>query len=867
MPEQTTAIVAVYGGTAKTTPTKKTFKMRVQYLEYDGTTYKELSTKTITETGTGDKLTVTPKIDVGNSTILDIGYKKFKQNDVVLSSTYDKKPDAAWGQKKDQSYTLLPDENKDVVYVVIDGTAPDAKKWVTVVYLDAGRQEVPDNNMSTTFNYEYSYAEQYEGKDQALIGLDGKNVDWVGIAYGTDLPKYDQVVDVGGVPTLMNPKPDKGKDTAWSLNFQARVSTRDYKFIYDKPTASTDAAGRSITWEKNGRMSYDFGGGEGRGCVLYVLISTQYEVLVPEDRTTVTVTETVEKLDENKVDWVKASLTPVDGSGNLSAGDYSTLGVSADNANMRVMLANDEMNSTRAAYNPLLSIPTSEFIKQYARIKKYECEWQYEKVTITWTFTDTTRVYHVPQGEHYCPGHPTKKGITYHSCHCVHTCGGKSIPIDTTVTTTRYTTFYRVVYGDTYAPKDVTTFNESFGTFGTGIYNKTLDKFGHATMLVKNDAYQNDSLGYHKLSSAAVVTPDFDESKLFTWDLSPHHTCSPNHWGPHGSYQRSSKENSAACQERLELAVGKSQLYKSANEEWIFGDGEGNFTQLSNHDLNHDNELARNIIEAPPDAGYTVSEGITTGYDGIPDKLITYSEGCSYATGRSADQFYQNAIPVPANTLNNTYESRAYVHWQLHSQAKEHKTDKDKIMRIEADGDVIFTPTVNLDTAIVDNTAVQKIDQNGNMNFTMDDVFRLRIEATGVNSNEMNYPGYGYDNYDRFLNKDIVDDKLEHVGYVKFPFPVIKKALVNGVTIDTYYKEYTWIACKMGETEFIPAYFKDEIEDVQIQFMNHAENVLEKTSFTYEAPGTAMSQIHDADKRNKKVLNLNFYAIMLYSHL
>ena len=39
MPEQTTAIVAVYGGTAKTAPTKKTFKMRVQYLQYDGTAY------------------------------------------------------------------------------------------------------------------------------------------------------------------------------------------------------------------------------------------------------------------------------------------------------------------------------------------------------------------------------------------------------------------------------------------------------------------------------------------------------------------------------------------------------------------------------------------------------------------------------------------------------------------------------------------------------------------------------------------------------------------------------------------------------------------------------------------------------------
>lgn len=55
MPEQTTAIVAVYGGAAKTTPTKKTFKMRVQYLEYDGTTYKEINTETITETGIGDK--------------------------------------------------------------------------------------------------------------------------------------------------------------------------------------------------------------------------------------------------------------------------------------------------------------------------------------------------------------------------------------------------------------------------------------------------------------------------------------------------------------------------------------------------------------------------------------------------------------------------------------------------------------------------------------------------------------------------------------------------------------------------------------------------------------------------------------------
>ena len=846
MPEQTTAIVAVYGGTANTAPMKKTFKMRVQYLEYDGTTYKEINTETIMETGTGDKLTVTPKIDVGKSTILDIGYKKFKQNDVQLSRKYIKKPDATWGQKKDQSYTLYPDENKDVVYVVINGE-PNAKKWVTVVYLDAGNQELPPEGESTTFNYEYSYAEQYEGKDQALVGLNGKDVDWVGIAYGPDLPKYDQVVDVDGVPTLKNPKPDMNEGTAWSLNFQARVSRRDDKGIFDKPTVSKDAAGRSITWEKKGRMFYDVGGGEGRGCVIYVLSSQQWVPAVPWDRTTVTKTETVEKLDEHKVDWVKASLTPVDGSGNLSAGDYSTLGVSADNANMRVMLANDEVNSTRAAYNPLLSIPTSELIKQYARIKKYECEWQYEKVTITWTFTDITRTRHVPQGAHYCPGHSGKNGPWSHACHCVHTCGGAPINVDTVTTTTRYTTFYRVVYGDTYVPKDVTTFNESFGTFGTKVYNKTLDKFGHATMLVKNNAYQNDSLGYHKLSNADVSYPDFDKSKLFSWDLSPHHTCVAAHWGPHASYLSSSRENKAACQERLELAVGKSQLYKSANEEWIFGDGEGNFTQLSNHDLNHDNELARNIIEAPPDAGYTVSEGITTGYDGTPDKLTTYSEGCSYATGRSADQFYQNAIPVPVNTLNDSYDSKAYVHWQLHSQAKEHKTDNDKIMRIEADGDVIFTPTVNLDTAIVDNTAVQKIDQNGNMNFTMDDVFRLRIEATGVNSNEMNYPGYGYDNYDRFLNKDIVDDKLEHVGYVKFPFPVIKKALVNGETIDTYYKEYTWIACKMGETEFIPAYFKDEIEDVQIQFMNRAENVLEKTSFTYEAPGTAMSQIHDAD--------------------
>lgn len=839
MPETTTAIVAVYGGPAQAAA-KRNFKMRVQYLQYDGTKYNEISVDQISEKGTGDTMELVPDIDIEGN-ILDIGYTEFKQDNAPLSREYYQKPTADWGQPKDRSYTLKANQNRLVVYVVLD-KPQNTTQWVTVVYLDAGEQEIPNDGSTVTLDYEYSYAEQFEGYGKIMVGLNGKDTDWVGVAYGVDLPKYDQVVNVDNVPTLMNPKPDMGKDTAWSLSFQGTArKNSNTTYTFGKPNATKDAAGRSISWSRKGKATYDAGGGKGRGCVIYVLTSQQYEPALP-DRTKVEVIKKVEPLEPHTIDWEKAVKATVDGTTNLSAADYDTH-ISRDSDGMKVSLANDELNSTRDAFDPLISIPTSEFVKQYAKVKKYLTEWQYEKVTITWKFTDITRVYHQD-----CVGGCYNTSPKHSCCgHCSHYNVGSPYEHDTSATTTRYTTFYRVKYGDVYVPKDVTTFNKSFGTFGTDIYNKTLDQFGHATMLVKNDAYQNASLGFHMLSNADVQYPEFDESKLFPWDMRPHRKNHDCDGGPHWVYTSSTRENKPACKARLELACGKQNLYVSANEVWSFGDGEGNFTELSNSDLNHDNEMVHNYIDDPPEAKFTIAEGVPYSSTGTADKTKTYSEGSGYAKGISPDQFYQNAIPIPADTLDALYESRAFVHWQLHAQAKPHETEQHRIMRIEADSNIIFTPTVTLNCAVVDETAVQRIDQNGSVNFTMDNVFRLRIDATGENCNSLVYPGYGYDNYDRYLNKDVVDDKLQHVGYVKFPFPVIKKALVNGETIDTYYKEGTWIACAIGETEFIPAYYKDEMEMAQVQFMNRAENVLKKNSFTYEAPGTSMQQIHDSD--------------------
>lgn len=855
MPETTTAIVAVYGGQPQPT-SKKTFKMRVQYLQYDGTSYKEISVDQIKEQGTGDSLDVTPNIDI-DGTILDIGFKEYKQDNVPLSKEYYQKPDVEWGQSKDRSYTLHPDENKVVVYVIID-TPKDTNQWVTVVYLDAGQQEIPDDGSTVALDYVYMGYKQFKGVGKAITGLNGKDVDWCGIAYGEDLPLYDQIENTGGEPVFINPSPDTGSKTAWSLEFQGTAKQSGSDIVFGKPITTKDAAGRNITWESKGRASYDVGSGEGRGCVIYVLVSEQWIPPIPEEEPTrleVTYTETVEPLDPHTVDWEKATKPTVDGSSNLSAANYD-IPISADNEDMRVMLANDELNSTRDAYDPLISIPTSEFVKQYARVKKYETEWQYEKVTVTWTFTYTCTVMHNVCYTDPCTGHSLPEGGVYYCHHHGHHVTGAN-EHKTTVSTTRYTTFYRIRYGDVYVPKDVTTFNESFGTYGTGLYNKTLDKFGHATMLVKNNAYQNNSLGFHMLSNADVSYPEIDMGKLFTNDLDPHetiHDCCVS-TATHNYYCKYTKENPAACKRRLELAVGKQNLYRSSNEEWIFGDGECNFTELSNSNMNHDNAVAHNYIEDPPEAGYTLAEGLPYASVGTADKSNTYSEFNGYAGGISQDQFYQNGIPIPADTLNGLYESKAIVRWQLHTQAKPHTNDLNKVMRIEADSDIVFTPTVTLDCVIVDDTAVQKINQNSNVNFTMDNVFRVKIDATGINSDDINFPGYGYDNYDRFLNKDVVDDTLQHVGYVKFPFPVIKKALVNGETIDTYYKEGTWIACIVGETEFIPAYYKDEMEMAQVQFMNRAENVLVKNTFTYEAPGLNLQQIHDSDNVDDMVQN------------
>lgn len=845
MGETATAIVAVYGGPTSETAAKR-FKMRVQYLQYDGTKYKQMNLVDIVKESKEDKLSTTAEISVDSSEILDIGYKEFKQDDVPLSETYYSKPPVNWGQSKDAQYTLHPDQNRMVVYVILK--KPPEKNWLTIVYLDAGTQELPKSG-SSTFNYEYAYYDRSEGLTTAMTNIASKNPDWVGIAYGPDLPIYDQtIVQAGdedsGKLTYVNPSPDQNPKTKWSLHFSATA----VRSGVHQPSVSTDAAGRSIKWENFARSSYPLTDGVHgyRGCILYVLLSQQYVPDTP-DRTKVKVDITVEKLPEHTIDWEKATKPVItDGTANvLSEADYSNLDISDDNDAMHVYLANDEINSTRAAYDPLKSIPTSEFVKQYAAVKKYETEWQYEKVTVKWTFTDETRVHHKSVGAHYCPGHPSKYGSWSHPCCCVHTCSGSNA-YSTYSTVTRYTTYYRLTYGDVYVPKDITTFNDSFGTFGTRVYNKTLDKFGHATMLVKNNAYQNLSLGYHRLHNANVSYPKFDESKLYPWDYSAHDCAHSAHWGPHGSYQRT-RENVAACTTRLNLAVGKENLYRSCNEAWTFGDGEGNFTVLSNSNYNHDNEKSRNYIADPPEAKYTLADGISSSYNGIPDTTKTYSEGCSYAFGNSYNQFYQNAIPIPIDTLNENYASKSYVHWKLHAQAKPHSTKQDTIMRIEADTMTVFTPTVNLDYDIVDESSVQKIDQNANLNFTMDNVFKVHIEATGENCSGVSYPGYGVDNYDRYLNKDVVDDVLQHVGYVKFPFPVIKKALVEGVTVDTYYKENTWIACKIGDTDFIPAYYKDELENVEVKFMNRAENVLVKNAFSYEAPGTTKSRLHDAD--------------------
>ena len=92
-------------------------------------------------------------------------------------------------------------------------------------------------------------------------------------------------------------------------------------------------------------------------------------------------------------------------------------------------------------------------------------------------------------------------------------------------------------------------------------------------------------------------------------------------------------------------------------------------------------------------------------------------------------------------------------------------------------------------------------------------------------------PGYGVQDYSRYLYKDAVEGAVQNAVQVKFPFPVIQKTIAyyksdgeTPVYVDRYYYANTWIPIKVGNTIFTVPYWIKEIDSDEVQYRSVPEN-------------------------------------------
>lgn len=564
------------------------------------------------------------------------------------------------------------------------------------------------------------------------------------------------------------------------------------------------------SWKSSADKQYKVG---AKGTVIYVLLENKdvFSYVYPpggpsrpEIKISVTMKEEITYIPPEEIDWQPANRKTSD------QADISNFSVSLDSEGQQVLIRTDEKNSTAYAgqYDSQVNIPTSEYLKTVANVLKYETQLAIEKHDVTWTYN------YVNTESRPLSGGPV----------------------------TRSTTYYTVKQADTYIPLDVTVFNDTLN--GNVGYTKM-------ELNPDNAPWVNESLGFHVIRGASVSAPSY---KVFDVKGALDEYVA-------GGYVLNPDDMTAM----LESYVDNDQ--SSTNDLLVFCDGEGNYETLSIDNIlaNGKNDGIRQASPAGSIEGSDVS-GATTANGDEKDPLFTRNQLilADRANGKHPSGYTTGLVELWSKS-NEDYgiselvdvskgNAGAIIHWtnfandwpkyETDASGKRVRTgetrnlgfstgsllkgDYDYHMGIKADDVMIHTPVFSNHYIIMDETKVQTIQSSAPTDLVMDVPFIVHTDCIGENRSD---PGYGVQDYSRYLYKDAVEGSVQNAVQVKFPFPVIQKTIayyrddgVTPVTVNRYYYADTWIPIKVGNTEFYMPYWIDEVAFTTVQYRSIAEN-------------------------------------------
>jgi len=533
--------------------------------------------------------------------------------------------------------------------------------------------------------------------------------------------------------------------------------------------------------------------------------------------------------------------------------------------NAKISIKTDEKRSSKDkngnTFDAEKNIATSEYLKTYGELNKYEVNIEIKKIKTTYRYSGTFTYVRWECHQHTktcraeckqildcndsgvcpdCQGHVvvTKNGsytwYHHHSGGCQ--CNWEKHIYTITGEQKRDTIYYELADGAAYYPSDYT------------VWNDVLGDPGQQTVFEHDKGGQGEPISWKQnLGFSYTKGHSWEPSNHAVWWVSPSAGGGNPGCSGGGKTQDDDRKcvvpyladrwkcfwcnnckkdplyTKAEADARINQAIANDEA--AQNGKIIFNDGEGHTQSLANQTTYKYCYVPGWLkkLSDPCDKKYLVKDGIKIpkdSYNGLHNSNYYASK---YSLGNKADIYWGDNDAAhggvdyydPTATVHYTLSPRGHQGVAVSSPKQEKFFHNDYAYAVPVNDVRVHTPTVCNAWIISDQSQVQTLDYKPGL--PLDRWFYVHIDATGDNIDD---PGYGEQDYSRYLNDGVVDGQICKVGYVRFDFAVLRQDSGKW----SYYNPNVWIPCRLGDTLFYLPTTDHMVDSATVTYQTRAEN-------------------------------------------